>query len=389
MRRNLKAVTIFLLVALLASLATGALAAPPEQSETQKSIVDILTEEGRFTTLVAALDQAGLTDRLQGEGPFTIFAPTDEAFARLPEGTVDDWFANPQALTDVLLYHVVEGQDMAADVAAMTSATALTGKALDITVDGETVKVNGATVLDTDLAASNGVVHVIDTVLTPPMGDEASSEETVMAESPTTPAQTPAAVTGCAEDYVVQASDSLSLIADKYLGDPQTYSQIVDATNTAAATDQTYAAIDNPDLIEVGQTICVPGSPTAQTSAAPQDAVTPDESTVTAADQMSDVPEDKGGLVFQNYSFVDLVFDLSGPSPDSLVIPPDGKQEFVLEPGEYNYHAHQPGGDFSVTPGSFELKAGETISLNCSDASTCAMQELGPEQVPASKSSQN
>ncbi|MBI1880936.1 MAG: fasciclin domain-containing protein [Chloroflexi bacterium] len=388
MRKKLKA-SLILMFVLLASLATTALAAPPEQADTQKSIVDVLTKEGRFTTLVAALEQAGLVDQLQGEGPFTVFAPTDEAFARLPEGTLEDWFANPQALTDVLLYHVVQGRLTAAAVAKLDTATALTGKALDIAVDGETVKVNGANVLTPDLAGSNGVIHVIDTVLMPPMGDETTIQEGVIAESsPTTPAQLPAATT-CTESYVVQASDSLSQIADKYFGDPLAFSQIVEATNAAAADDQTYALIDNPDLIEVGQVVCIPGSPEAQTTVAPEDAVTPtDSSTLLADDQIAAVPDGKSKLIFENFSFVDLVFDLSGPMPDSVVVPPDGKQEFILEPGEYTYQGHQPGGDFSVTPGGFELKAGQVVTLSCSDSPICAMQELDSAQIPASKAGQ-
>jgi uncharacterized surface protein with fasciclin (FAS1) repeats len=391
MHKKLKIISLILMLALLASLATTALAAPPERAESEKSIVDIVTEDGRFTTLGAALEQAGLVDQLQGEGPFTVFAPTDEAFARLPQGTLEDLFANPEALTDILLYHVVDGQVTAADITGMDTATALTGKTLDIVVDGDTVEVNGANVLTPDLEASNGIVHIIDTVLMPPTGEETGTQEVVTAQtSPTTPAQAPAAAT-CTENYVVQASDSLSKIADKYFGDPLAYSQIVDATNTAADDDQAYAMIDNPDLIDVGQTVCIPGSPEAQTGTgvvAPQDATTPADSSMADA-SMADVPEDKGKVVFENFSFVDLVIDLSGPTPDSLVVPPDGKQEFILEPGEYTYHSHQPGGDFSVAPGGFDIETGEVLTLSCSDSSVCEVQQLNPEQMPASGTSQN
>jgi uncharacterized surface protein with fasciclin (FAS1) repeats len=98
MRKNLKAVSIIGMLLLLAALTTSALAAPPDQAEGQKGIVDLATEQGQFTTLLGALEKANLVDRLKGEGPFTVFAPTDEAFARLPQGTVDGWFANSEAL---------------------------------------------------------------------------------------------------------------------------------------------------------------------------------------------------------------------------------------------------------------------------------------------------
>lgn len=397
MRKNLKVGLFVLLAVLLASLTTTALAAPPQQADSQKSIVDLAIEDGQFTTLVAALEQAGLVDRLKGEGPFTVFAPTDEAFAKLPEGTLEDLFANKQALTDLLLYHVVEGKLAAADVMQQESFEALTGQALTITTEGEDVMVNGAKVLTSDLAGSNGVIHVIDTVLMPPTGeiatatDDTATDDAVTTPGGTTPAQSPVAA-GCAENYVVQASDTLSLIADKYLGDSQAFSQIVEATNTAAADNQTFAMIDDPNLIEVGQTVCIPGSPEAQTTPATtgeDTAAAPANSTATAGDQqMAAVPEGKARLVFENFSFVDLVFDVSGPTAESLVVVPDGKNEFILEPGLYNYNAHQPGGDYSVAPGSFELAAGETLKLSCSDSPICFMQEVNSARMPASNTGQ-
>ena len=379
MRKNLKAISIVGVFLLLTSLATSALAAPPDQAESQKGIVDLATEQGQFTTLLGALEQADLVDRLQGEGPFTVFAPTDEAFAQLPAGTVEDWFANPQALTDVLLYHVVEGRLTAADVAQLDTVESLTGKALDITVEGETVKVDGATVLTADLAGSNGIIHVIDTVLVPPTGEEivtAEGSDTSLTQNPT--------AAGCAEDYVVQANDSLSTIADKYFGDIEAYQRIVEATNTVAADNQIYAVIDDPDVINVGQTLCIPGSPQAQTPAGEEEATTPTDSAAAAADQTEiEIPEGKAALLFENYSFVDLVFDLSGPTPDSLVVVPDGKQVFILDPGQYNYNAHQPGGDFSVAPGTFELEAGQVVRLACSDSPVCAELPLDETLEPS------
>jgi uncharacterized surface protein with fasciclin (FAS1) repeats len=153
--------------------------AAPTEAPAVKTIVDIAVEDGRFTTLVAAVQGAGLAETLSGEGPFTVFAPTDDAFAALPEGTLDSLLLpeNKQQLTDILLYHVVPGQVMAADVAGLDGKmadTALEGKQIDIKVDMESVYLNENTkVIITDIEASNGVIHVIDTVLLPPSDDAA------------------------------------------------------------------------------------------------------------------------------------------------------------------------------------------------------------------------
>jgi len=139
-------------------------------TEENKTIVDIAVADGRFTTLVAALEAAELVETLNGEGPFTVFAPTDEAFAALPAGTLDSLLLpeNKQQLTDILLYHVVSGKVMAADVATMTSATTVLGQDVTITVqDGKVFLNDTVEVIITDIEASNGVIHVIDAVLLP------------------------------------------------------------------------------------------------------------------------------------------------------------------------------------------------------------------------------
>lgn len=145
---------------------------PTEEAQEEKNtIVDIAVADGRFTTLVAALQAAELVETLSGEGPFTVFAPTDDAFAALPAGTVEDLLKpeNKQALTDILLYHVVSGKVMAADVVGLTSATTVLGKDLTITVtDGKVFLNDTVEVIITDIEASNGVIHVIDAVLLPP-----------------------------------------------------------------------------------------------------------------------------------------------------------------------------------------------------------------------------
>lgn len=132
----------------------------------QESIVDVAMAAGQFDTLVKAIEEAGLIDTLSGEGPFTVFAPTDEAFAKLPEGTLDALIADKKRLTAILIYHVVPGKVMASEVVNLDSAATVYGQPLTIdTSDG--VKVGAANVVQTDIPASNGVIHVIDTVLIP------------------------------------------------------------------------------------------------------------------------------------------------------------------------------------------------------------------------------
>ena len=134
-------------------------------------IVDTAVADGRFTTLVTAVEAAGLVETLKGEGPFTVFAPTDDAFAALPAGTLESLLLpeNKQQLTDILLYHVVPGKVMAADVTGLTSATTVLGKDIIITVkDGKVFLNDTVEVIITDIEASNGVIHVIDAVLLPP-----------------------------------------------------------------------------------------------------------------------------------------------------------------------------------------------------------------------------
>ena len=136
----------------------------------EPTIVDVAVANN-FTTLVAAVQAADLVDVLNGDGPFTVFAPTDEAFADLPDGTLDDLLLpeNKSTLIAILQYHVVAGEVTAEQVVNLTTAQTLEGSSLDIMVENGTVKINDATVETTDVEASNGVIHVIDTVLLPPV----------------------------------------------------------------------------------------------------------------------------------------------------------------------------------------------------------------------------
>ncbi|MBN3958847.1 fasciclin domain-containing protein [Nostoc sp. NMS8] len=130
------------------------------------NIIDTATNNGSFTTLVAAIQAAGLVDTLKGPGPFTVFAPTDEAFNKLPAGTVDALLKDPAKLKQILTYHVVSGKVLAADVVKLKTATTVQGS--DVKIDASNgVKINDATVATPDVAADNGVIHVIDTVLIP------------------------------------------------------------------------------------------------------------------------------------------------------------------------------------------------------------------------------
>lgn len=161
------------LIAAFALVLVGTLAATPllraGDAAAKKDIVDTAVGAGKFNTLAAALKAAGLVETLKGEGPFTVFAPTDEAFAKLPAGTIDELLKpeNKEKLTSILTYHVVAGKAMAKDVAGMDSAKTVNGKELKLNADNGKVKVGEATVTKADISATNGVIHVIDTVLLP------------------------------------------------------------------------------------------------------------------------------------------------------------------------------------------------------------------------------
>ena len=159
-------------VALLCGLASASFASaaePAAKTAAQGDIVAVAAGNDSFETLVAAVKAAGLVETLQGKGPFTVFAPTDEAFAKLPEGTLESLLKpeNKEKLVSILTYHVVPGKVMAKDVVGLDSAKTVNGKEVAIQVEGDTVMVGKAKVVKTDVNATNGVIHVIDTVLLP------------------------------------------------------------------------------------------------------------------------------------------------------------------------------------------------------------------------------
>jgi uncharacterized surface protein with fasciclin (FAS1) repeats len=152
-----------------AAVAAIALTAGTSARAQGKDIVDTAVAAGQFKTLAAALTAAGLVPTLKGAGPFTVFAPTDAAFAKLPKGTVEDLLKpeNKAKLTAILTYHVVPGKVMAADVVKLTSAKTVQGSSAKVSAMGGTVMIDAAHVTATDIGASNGVIHVIDTVMMP------------------------------------------------------------------------------------------------------------------------------------------------------------------------------------------------------------------------------
>ncbi|MAY60328.1 MULTISPECIES: fasciclin domain-containing protein [Pseudoalteromonas] len=164
MFKKIASVLTFVLASLTLSSAAHA-----DHHGMKKDIVDVAAANGSFSTLVAAVKAAGLVDTLKGDGPFTVFAPTDEAFAKLPAGTVENLLKseNKDKLTAILTYHVVSGKVMAADVVKLDSAATVQGQSVNVTTNNGSVMINNANVVMADVKASNGVIHVIDTVLLP------------------------------------------------------------------------------------------------------------------------------------------------------------------------------------------------------------------------------
>lgn len=155
-------------IILLALLVTVALVPGlfADHHNKSKDIVDTAVAAGSFNTLVTAVKAAGLVDTLKSPGPFTVFAPTDEAFAKLPAGTVEALLKDKEKLTAILTYHVVPGKLMASDVVSKSSLKTVQGQSLKVSAS-EGAKVNDANIVKTDIVASNGVIHVIDTVVLP------------------------------------------------------------------------------------------------------------------------------------------------------------------------------------------------------------------------------
>jgi len=198
-----KVMTILAALFLFVSLAGASdSASNANGTESQKNIVETAVAAGNFNTLVEAVKEAGLVDTLSGPGPFTVFAPTDEAFAKVPKDVMDTLMADKTLLTSVLTYHVIPGEVMSSDLVNGMSVKTVEGSDVRITIDSAGVMVDNARVINADIKASNGVIHVIDAVILPPAAartvqaietspaiDENSAETAEEAEE-TTPAST-------------------------------------------------------------------------------------------------------------------------------------------------------------------------------------------------------
>ena len=159
--------TTLLAAASMAAIGLATAAFADSQEAAEGTILETAAAAGNFTTLAAAVEAAGLTETLSGEGPFTVFAPTDEAFAALPEGTLDELLANPEQLASILTYHVVEGEVTSDQLTEGQEVTTVNGAPATITLEGGPM-INDAMISRPDVQASNGVIHVIDSVIMPP-----------------------------------------------------------------------------------------------------------------------------------------------------------------------------------------------------------------------------
>lgn len=168
--KNLNKIAFATLIILTMFFFTSALTADNHSENSESDSPDIITialEAGNFNTLASALTEAELVETLKGEGPFTVFAPTDEAFAKLPEGTVEGLLDDKEALKNILLYHVISGNITSDQVVKLNSATTIAKADVSVTVIDGKVYINDSQVITADVHASNGVIHIIDTVLIP------------------------------------------------------------------------------------------------------------------------------------------------------------------------------------------------------------------------------
>ena len=159
----LKVTAVFFTLAITSFL----IADDHKESTADKDIVTVAVESGKFNTLATALTEAGLIDALKGEGPFTVFAPTDDAFSKLSEGTVESLLNDKETLTTILLYHVISGRVTSGEVVNLEKAETLSGKDIRINSNDDGVVINDSKVIAADVMAKNGVIHIIDTVLIP------------------------------------------------------------------------------------------------------------------------------------------------------------------------------------------------------------------------------
>ena len=200
---------------------------------------------------------------------------------------------------------------------------------------------------------------------------------------------------GCAQQYTVQAGDSLSAIADRLFGDPQSYTLILDSTNEAGV-DNGFATIDDPNIVEVGQTLCIPAQPGQQANTqqqgqlqqSGQQANTQQQGQLQQSGQQDtlanqnllSVPEGMSKVVFQNLSTRDLIVDITnGPTPQSVWVNPGTQHEFVVQPGQYTVMGHQPGVEYAITPRDLQLQDGQLVGVTCQDTAQCQLFSTSQE----------
>ena len=201
-----------------------------------QDIVDTAVAAGSFGTLVAAVQAAGLVETLKGEGPFTVFAPTEEAFAALPAGTLEELLADPQGqLTQILLYHVVPGKVMAADVQDGAEVATAQGSPVSFTVADGSVMINDANIVATDIEATNGVIHVIDKVILPPAEEAAADEAAADASAAAAAGTIPEVAAGAGSFTTLLAAVQAAGLADELSG--------AGPFTVFAPTDEAFAAL--------------------------------------------------------------------------------------------------------------------------------------------------
>lgn len=224
-----------------------------EEEMAEMNIVETAIAAGSFTTLVAAVQAAGLVDTLSGEGPFTVFAPTDDAFAALPAGTIDSLLADPSgALTDILLYHVVVGQALSTDLSDGMTIETVGGGTLTVSISDAGVMINDAMVVTADIATSNGVIHVIDAVLVPAAEEEMA--EGAMADATPTPAaeeeMADATPTPAAEEEMMAEATPTPAAEEEMAEGGMAEMNIVETAIDAGAFTTLVAAVDAAGLVE-------------------------------------------------------------------------------------------------------------------------------------------
>jgi uncharacterized surface protein with fasciclin (FAS1) repeats len=261
MTRNHKSLPLLFSLALAFLLLGGALfgISSVEAQETEANMVDTLTASDDFTMLTTALAAAGLDETLAGEGPFTLFAPTDAAFADLPTTTLESLLADPSgALTTILLHHVISGAMATIDLSDEMTATTLAGDSLTFAVRGDAVEVNGANVITADLPASNGVIHAIDAVLVPAAVDL----EALTTVTPTTSLTATETVTSTAE---ITASTDLTATEAVTATPELTASEEITTITELTASEEltTPAELTGAETITTGEAITPTGELTA------------------------------------------------------------------------------------------------------------------------------